>query len=253
MRRGVCERRQSDQELLQKILSIYEGSRGIYGSPRVFKALKQQGIAIGRKRVERLMRVQGLKGRVVKVTRRVPGLKRFVLSGENVRLKEPEITGLNQAWVSDITFIRLGNTWRFLAVVMDLYSRKVLGWSLAANRTTQLTLAALRHALKGRTIKPGLIFHTDRGIEYTAFCFREVLLKYGIRPSTNRPKYCTDNAHMESFFHSLKTELIRGNKFHTEEQLRHALASYINHFYNKTRLHSGINYQTPEHYEKLVA
>jgi putative transposase len=199
------------------------------------------------------MQAEGIQGRVVKVTRRQPGLKRFKASGENLRLTAPEASGPDQIWVSDVTYLKLHGCWLYLAVVMDIYTRRVLGWSLDRTRTTTLTLTALKYALRDRTPKPGLIFHTDRGIEYTGFRFRDALLAQGMRPSLNRPGCCTDNGHMESFFHSLKAELIRGRQFNSEHELRYALASYINQFYNHKRLHSGIDYHPPAVYENMVA
>jgi len=219
----------------------------------VHKALKKQGEQISEKRVARLMRQEKLQGRVVKVTRRCPGLKRFVSVGTNLRLEAEESTAPDQAWVADITYIKIAKRWRYLAVVMDLYSRRVIGWALGKNKGTELTLSALRNALRKRRPGAGLIFHTDRGAEYTAHCFRDELSKYGILPSVNRAGYCTDNAHMESFFHTLKAELIRGNVFSTLKELRYALSGYINHFYNRKRLHSGIGYYTPEEYESIAA
>lgn len=242
-----------DRWLTRKIVNIHQSSRETYGSPRIHQALKKQDIHVGKKRVERLMQTEGIQGRVVKVTRRQPGLKRFKASGDNLRLTAPEANGPNQIWVSDVTYLKLNGSWRYLAVVMDIYTRRILGWSLDSTRTTTLTLAALKYALRDRKPSPGLIFHTDRGIEYTAYRFRDELLKQGMRPSLNRPGYCTDNGHMESFFHSLKAELIRGRKFSTEYELRYALASYINQFYNHKRLHSGIDYHPPAVFEKMVA
>ena len=199
------------------------------------------------------MRELGIQGRVVEVTRRQPGLKRFKAAGENLRLDAPEVTGPNQQWVADITYLKLHGIWLYLAVVMDVYSRRILGWSLGKNRTTELTLAALRYAAKGRELTGTKLFHTDRGIEYTAFRFRDELKKYGFRPSFNRPGVCTDNAHMESFFHTLKAELVRGRVFRNEEELRYSLNSYINQFYNHKRLHSGIGYYAPAEYERMAA
>ncbi len=151
------------------------------------------------------------------------------------------------------TYLKVNGQWRYLATVMDVYSRRILRWSLARHRTAELTLSALRYALKGPKPKQGLIFHTDRGIEYTAFRFRDELKKHGIRASVNRPGMCTDNAHMESFFHTLKAELIRGRQFFGDHHLRSALNSYINHFYNHKRLHSGIGYVPPAAYEAMAA
>lgn len=242
-----------DQSLAKKIVEIHQSSRGIYGSPRVYEALKSEGYRIGKKRVERLMRDNSLEGRLMKVTRRQPGLKRFKASGENLKRLEPNPTKLNQVWVGDVTYLKVKGRWRYLATVMDAHSRRILGWSLGKDRTVNLTLRALRYALKDRTPEMDMIFHTDRGIEYTAYRFRDELIKYGMRHSVNRPGYCTDNAHMESFFHSLKAELIRGRVFNKEQELRYALNSYINQFYNHQRLHSGIGYLSPAEFERIAA
>lgn len=251
--RSESKRAKEDKKLTASIKAIHEDSREIYGSPRVYKTLKKQGVSIGKKRVERLMRAQGLQGRVVKVTRRQPGLKRFKERGENLRLNQPEATNINQIWVSDITYIKVKETYRFLTVIMDIHSRRVLSWSLTNDRTTKETSAVLKRAIRERQPQAGLIFHTDRGIEFTGKVFRKVLSQNGMHASVNRPGYCTDNGHMESFFHSLKAELIRGRKFNSLAELRYALNSYINHFYNKKRLHSGIGYCSPMEYEKQVA
>ena len=199
------------------------------------------------------MRDNGVVGRLVMVTRRQPGLKRFKADGENLKRNEAAPNKPNQVWVGDVTYLKIAGKWRYLATVMDAYSRRVIGWSLGKDRTTRLTLAALRNALKGRVPRQGMIFHTDRGIEYTAYRFREELAKHGIRHSLNRPGNCTDNAHMESFFHTLKAELIRGARFVCEGELRSALRSYINRFYNHQRMHSSIGYVPPATYERMLA
>ena len=252
LKRRKSKRGFEDQQLTQRIRAIYQDSRGTYGSPRIHQALRRQGKRVGKKRVERLMQTLGLQGRVVKVTKRQPGFKHFKAEGENLKLHAPEITGLNQQWVADVTYLKVKGRWLYLAAVMDVYSRRILGWSLDKTRTTNLTLSALRYAIKGRRPEKDMIFHTDRGIEFTAFRFRNALRDYGIRASLNRPGHCTDNAHMESFFHSMKAELIRGRKFQSEHELRYSLNSYINQFYNHKRLHSGIGYCPPAEYELMI-
>jgi transposase InsO family protein len=242
-----------DKDLTNKIIQIHRDSRGTYGSPRIHEALKQQGICIGKKRVERLMQAQGLQGRVVKVTRRQPGLRRFIERGENLRLNKPEPTSVNRVWVSDITYIKVRDTYKYLIVIMDLYSRRILNWSLTETRTTRETTKVLKRAIHERQPGEGLIFHTDRGIEFTGKEFRKELERHGLQASVNRLGYCTDNGHMESYFHSLKAELIRGRRFNSMDELRYALNSYINHFYNTKRLHSGIGYCSPIEYEKIAA
>ena len=136
---------------------------------------------------------------------------------------------------------------------MDLYSRRILSWSLTDTRTTADTSIVLKRAIRERRPSKGLVFHTDRGIEFTGKDFRKILKKHNMKPSVNRLGHCTDNGHMESYFHSLKAELIRGRKFNSMGELRYALNSYINHFYNKKRLHSGIGYCSPIEYEQMAA
>jgi transposase InsO family protein len=252
-KRSISNRSKNNARLDQEITAIHLQSRGTYGSPRVHRTLKTKGYFVGKKRVERLMREHGLRGRVVRVTRRQPGLKRFKASGNYLWQKIEATKGINQVWVADITYLKVKGKWSFLSTVMDVHSRRILGWSLGRDRTTKLTLTSLGNALKNRPIKNDLIFHTDRGIEYTAFRFQDELKKNGIRHSVNRPGCCTDNAHMESFYHTLKAELIRGTVFDNEDELRYSLNSYINQFYNHKRMHSGIGYVSPAVYEKTAA
>ncbi len=252
LNRATSPRTIEDKLLSAMIIKIHTDSHGTYGSPRVHKALQKQGIKVGRKRVERLMRALGLQGRVVKVIQ-PPGLNRFTNRGSNLRLNQPKPTDMNQVWVSDITYIKVANINRYLIVIMDLFSRRILSWKLSATRTTLDTLTVLKRAINKRKPSDGLIFHTDRGIEFTGYAFRDALVKNKMRPSVNRLGQCTDNAHMESYFHSLKTELIRGRQFTTMNELRYALNGYINHFYNTKRLHSGIGYHSPIEYENIAA
>jgi len=249
--RKPSKREMANRELTKEIRRIHDRSRNVYGSPRVQKALRQQGIRVNHKRTERIMREEGIKGRICSVYWRTAGIHRFFDKADNVLRERGGPTGINQVWVGDITFIKLNRKWKYLAIVMDLYSRRVLGWSLGDRRTSGLTSRALRNALKKRTPKPGLVFHSDRGVEYLSCEYYGLLNKYGIVPSMNRPGHCQDNAHMESFIHSLKGELLRGRRFKTGAELANAINGYIN-FYNSRRLHSGIEYKTPVEYERLV-
>jgi putative transposase len=252
-KREAAARFRDDQKLLKRITRLFWESNGRYGSPRVFNKLRKQGVNVSRKRVERLMREAGLKGRVVRVTRRAPGLKRFKGKGENLLIKMDAPTCIDQVWVADVTYLKLNGNWQYLATLMDLYSRRILGWSLSATRTTKLTTDALGHALKKRQYPKGIVFHTDRGIEYTGGNFQALLKKHDFKHSLNRPGHCTDNAFMESFFHSLKAELICGTTYKNAADLRRSLATYINNFYNTNRLHSGLDYLSPIEYEQRTA
>lgn len=251
--RRVSARAVEDRRLLEEITRVYWSSEGRYGSPRVYKALKERGFSVGKKRVERLMRGSGLVARCMKVVRRTPGLKRFQRDGSNLLLEMSMPSAANQIWVGDVTYLKLNGKWQYLATVMDLYSRRILGWSLSDNRKTELTITALKYALKKRNNPKGLIFHSDRGIEYLSHEYRDELKRHGIRQSFNRPYHSTDNAFMESFFHSVKGELIRGSYYKKVKDLRAALSRYINGFYNKERLHSSLNYMSPTEYERRAA
>jgi len=199
------------------------------------------------------MKEAGLRGRVVRVTRRQPARKRFISKGTNILLDMDAPTKVDQVWVADVTYLKVNGSWKYLATVMDRYSRRIIGWSLSKTRTTSLTKAALAYALRKRDNPKGIIFHTDRGIEYTGYEFQALLKKWKFKHSLNRPGHCTDNAFMESFFHSLKAELIRGNVYQSVNDLRKELSIYINQFYNKVRLHSGLGYVSPMDYEHHAA
>lgn len=251
--RQSSKRALEDQSLLERITRIYWRSRGRYGSPRVYQALKEEGVSIGKKRVERLMCEAGLKARCVRVTRRTPALKHFREAGENLLQHMGMPTGCNQVWVGDVTYLKLNGRWQYLSTVMDMYSRRILSWSLSSHRRAALTVMTLTQALKRRGYPNGLVFHSDRGIEYLGYEFRAILKQHGIRQSFNRAGHCTDNAIMESFFHTLKGELIRHSRYENEAALRKALSGYINGFYNRTRMHSSLNYLSPVEYERRTA
>jgi len=245
--RGESRRRRQDRALLDTIRACFSQSRGTYGSPRIHRALLAAGLRVSRRRVERLMREAGLRARAAKLYRRIPGLHGFFTSIPNRQL-DRLTTRPDQVWVGDITYLKVAGAWRYLAVVMDRYSRRIIGWSLSAFKDARLTLAALNRAVFHRRPRPGVIFHSDRGIEYAAYAFRNRLAALGFVQSMNRPREITDNAHMESFFHSMKSDAIHGVNFGHEVELGRRLRSYIP-YYNSVRLHSGIGYASPVNYE----
>jgi putative transposase len=202
-------------------------------------------------RVERLMRKNALKARVAKLYRSNPGHHAFYASIPNKQL-EKIATGPDQVWVGDVTYLKVGKVWRYLAVVMDKYSRRLIGWSLGKARDANLTIAALNRAVFNRRKASGVIFHTDRGIEYAAYAFRRRLGRLGSIQSMNRPGTMTDNAHMESFFHSMKSDVIHGYLFSNDRTLRKTIRSYMP-FYNHERLHSSLGYKPPAKYETEAA
>ena len=191
--RGESARRRRDRSLVDAIRGLFEQSRGTYGSPRIPRALVATGERVSRRRVERLMREAGLRARAMKLYRRIPGLHGFFTSIPNRQL-DRLATGPDQVWVGDITYLKVVGAWRYLAVVMDR--------CLGPQKDARLTLRALNHAVAHRRPRPGVVFHSDRGVEYAAYAFRHRLAALGFVQSMNRPREVTDNAYMESFFHS---------------------------------------------------
>jgi putative transposase len=249
--RSESARRKQDRQMLEAVRRVFTRSRGTYGSPRVHRALKRLGWAVSRRRVERLMRTDGLRGRVARIYRANPGLHKIFEQHPN-RLWKRRATRPDQVWVADVTYLAVGRQWRYLAVVMDQRSRRILGWSLGRGRGVSLTRGAFDGAVRRRHPRRGLIFHSDRGIEYAGKGMKERLVALGIRQSMTRAGCPGDNAHAESFFHSLKADVIHGNQFTNDEQLRSCLRSYIP-FYNQERTHSSIGYLSPVEYESRVA
>jgi transposase InsO family protein len=236
--------------LIERIRAIFDRSRGTYGSPRIRSALAASGVRVSRRRVARLMRETGLRARALKLYRRVPGLHGFYASIPNRQL-DHLATAPDQVWVGDITYLKVAGAWQYLAVVMDRCSRRIIGWSLSACKDVRLTLAAFNRAVRNRRPPPGVIFHSDRGVEYAAYAFRARLAALGFVQSMNRPREVTDNAHMESFFHSMKSDTVHGVTFATADELTQLLRSYMP-YYNGVRLHSAIGYAAPITYEALA-
>ena len=242
-----------DDELKEKIQQIFTENKGRYGSPRIFKTLQKQGYNIGKKRVERLYQALGLVARVIRVTTRSANFKRYLATGDNLRPDGDVPLCVDKVWVADVTYLKVKGVWRYLSVIMDLFSRRIISWSLDKSRTAEVTKRTLQNAIKKRNPQGDLMLHTDRGVEYRGQVYQKVLNQHGIVHSLSRAGTCTDNAHMESFFHSMKTEVIRGNVFNSDKELRGTLGSYINKYYNVSRMHSGINYYSPIEYEALAA
>lgn len=249
-KRGPSARAQADATLVKEIVRVHAASRCVYGSPRVHRKLKRQGVRVGKNRVARLMRRHGIKARVATIRYTVPAMKRFFGNLPNRQFEHPA-AALNQVWVGDITYLKVGAVYRYLAVVLDRCSRSVIGWSFGRRKDVALTLRALNHAVVNRRPPPGLIFHTDRGIEYAANAFRNRLADLDIVQSMNRPGKVTDNAFIESFFHSMKSEAIHGCTFGEDREMLAVLRSYIP-FYNRSRIHSSLNYVSPATYERQL-
>ncbi|MEW7972385.1 MAG: IS3 family transposase [Candidatus Thiodiazotropha endolucinida] len=250
-KRGMGKRAQENAKLLEIIREIHLESMGTYGSPRVTQALHGQGINISENRTARLMQQHQIIGRSATLYQGCPGLYRLYRETPN-RIHRLEVTDQDQVWVGDITYLKIDKRWFYLAVIIDLYSRRVIGWSLGRRRKVSLTLNALNYAVRNRGYPQSIIFHSDRGIEYASRTYRNRLKQLKITQSMNRAGRMTDNIYMESFFHSFKSDVYHGCVFSSECEMRITLKRYMK-FYNYKRLHSGIGYTTPVEYEAMAA
>jgi len=251
--RHIAQRRHlGDEALLVHISAVYAESRGAYGWPRIWRQLRRQGIRVGKLRVQRLMQQHGIQAR---------GKRRFRVSTTDSRHDLPiapnrldrnfSVAAPNQAWVGDITYIATEEGWLFLAVVIDLFSRKVVGWSMRPDMHRDLVIDALSMAWLGRNPgkQTGLIFHSDRGSQYASEDFRKVLEHCSITPSMSRKGNCWDNACAETLFGSLKVERLHGRHFQTIRQAKDEIIAWLL-WYNQTRMHSTLNYLSPAEYEQ---
>jgi transposase InsO family protein len=249
----IAQRRHlGDEALLVHISAVYAESRGAYGWPRIWRQLRRQGIRVGKLRVQRLMQQHGIQAR---------GKRRFRVSTTDSRHDLPiapnlldrnfSVAAPNQAWVGDITYIATEEGWLFLAVVIDLFSRKVVGWSMRPDMHRDLVIDALSMAWLGRNPgkQTGLIFHSDRGSQYASEDFRKVLEHCSITPSMSRKGNCWDNACAETLFGSLKVERLHGRHFQTIRQAKDEIIAWLL-WYNQTRMHSTLNYLSPAEYEQ---
>jgi transposase InsO family protein len=233
-----------------KITRAHEASRGTYGSPRVTAALHGQGEAVGRNRVARLMREAGLKGRQARRYRvRTTDSAHNDPIAPNLLAKAPAPTKPDEAWVTDITYVETDEGWLYLAGVLDLFSRRLIGWAMGSGLETALPLAALHMALRRRRPGAGLLHHSDRGCQYASAAYRSCLAEHGCIASMSRRGNCYDNATMESFWSTLKLELVYRRRFATRADAITAIFDYIESFYNRTRLHSALGFKSPLDYE----
>lgn len=245
-------RARGDERLRSQIRRVHGASRGTYGAPRIHQQLRQEGVHTARKRVARVMAEDGLQGRQKRRFKKttIPDAEAADLWTDLVaRDFSTADRPLNQVWAGDITYIRTWQGWAYLATVIDLASRRVVGFAVADHMRTSLIQQAMEMALTSRRPGPGLIFHSDRGSQYTSTAFRDLLARHQVRQSLSRPRQCWDNAVAESFFATLKTELVYRQALATVPAARSAVFEYIEVFYNRKRLHSALGYQSPSTYE----
>ncbi len=246
------KRARENKGLLKEIRKIFSESKERYGSPRITAELRRLGISCNKKRVARLMNKYSIAAKIFRRYRNTTNSNHEREKSQNILDREFNRQKSNEVWTSDITYIRTSEGWLYLAAVIDIYSRKIIGWQLDKRMNSDLVEKALQNALMDRRIEKGIIFHSDQGIQYASESFRKLLRDNGFIQSMSRKGNCYDNAITETFFHTLKTELVHRTKYRTREEARRSIFEYIEIFYNRRRLHSAIGYCSPAEYEKLT-
>jgi len=248
LRHGLSQRNEENKRFVSKIKEIWKWSRGIYGSPRITAELKARGFSCGENRIARLMRENGIKARTRKKFRITTKSDHTLPMAADLVRRDFSASVINQLWLSDITYIWTWEGWMYLAAVMDVYNRQIVGWSLSDRLSKALVVSALQKALQERNPCSGLIFHSDRGSQYASDKVKKILKAWQIQQSMCNKGNCFDNAMMESFFSSLKKELVHLMTFHSKDQARRSIFEYIEIFYNRQRRHSALNQKSPLEY-----
>jgi transposase InsO family protein len=243
-------RRCQKVELTEQIREIQRQMHHRYGTPRVTRELARRGRSVGHNRVARILREKGLGARPKRRFRVTTKSAQGPVVAVNMLDRRFSAAAVNQKWVSDITYVATAEGWLYLCVIVDLYSRRVVGWSMGTSLATELVTAAFMMAVMRRRPPRGLMFHSDRGTQYASLAFRKGLACYGMLQSMSRKGECWDNACAETFFKTLKTELIGQRIYRTRKDAKAAIFEYIEVFYNRVRLHSYLNYTTPAEYEQ---
>jgi putative transposase len=250
-KRPASAREMANQELYKKIKAVYNANHAVYGSPRIYRELKDQGVACSENRIARLMRLRGLRAKQSKRFKTTTKRNKAHRAAPNLLKRNFEAGQPDQTWLSDITYIRTLEGWLYLAAILDLYTRRIVGWAMSDRMTSALTMAALKMALQQRQPAAGLIHHSDQGSQYTDGTYQALLKDHGIRASMNGAGSWYDNAPMESFFGTLKSELVYHCVYHTRNEAKTDVFRYIESFYNRRRRHSALDYLRPEAYEQL--
>jgi putative transposase len=248
-KRPVSEREMADQKLVIKIKEVHTQSDRRYGVPRVYKALRAQGYRCNHKRVERLMQLNDIRAKHSKRYKLTTQSKHSHPVAPNLLDRNFEAERPNEKWVSDITYILTAEGWLYLAGIMDLYSRKIVGWAMDKRMTSDLVCNAFKMAVVQRQPEHGLLHHSDRGSQYASKPYQDLLKQYQCQISMSRKGNCWDNAPMESFFATLKNELVHHQSYLTKAQAKSDIFAYIEGFYNRVRLHSTLDYLSPEQFE----
>ena len=244
--RPESERSAANRDLVEDIRRVHRDTRGRYGSPRIHAELKAQGRGASRGRIERLMHRHGIRAIMACRRRaRTTDSRHDLPIAPNLLDRNFTAAAPNRIWLADITYIETDQGWLYLATVMDLYSRRIVGWAMADHLRTSLPLAALKMAISAQRPGLGLIHHSDRGVQYASADYRKMMQSAGFRVSMSRKANCYDNAPMESFFHTLKTELVHHSQYATRQEATRDIFAYIEGFYNRTRRHSAIGYTSP--------
>ena len=249
-RRQPSLRQRGNEELLRQIREIHIQSRRLYGSPRVAAELKKQGVRCGKNRVARIMREHSIWAAVKKRRfRRTTDSRHDYALASNLLVDRKQTEGV---WASDMTFVPTSEGWLYVAAVMNVKSRKIIGLCMSDKLSQELASDALRDAVGRQNPSEGLIHHSDRGRQYANYAYQELLREYGMTPSMSRSGNCYDNAYVESFFGTLKTELVHGERYRSRLEARLSIFEYVEVFYNRQRSHSALGYRSPEQYEKLL-
>jgi len=242
-----------NQKLDAQIRKIYDGSKGRYGSPKITQELKESGRKIGKNRVAKRMHQAGLRSKIRRRYRVTTDSKHAFTVAPNLLERNFTTDHPDKVWVSDITYLKARSGWMYLTVIIDVFSRLVVGWALSSSLSHDMNVAALKRAIRKRRPGKGLIFHSDRGVQYACTDFRNELGKHGIIQSMSRKGDCWDNAVAESFFAILKTELVYHERYQGHQDTLHSIFEYIEAFYNRERRHSTLGYLSPTQYEKESA
>jgi len=248
--RSPSEREMANRRLYKKIKAVYDEGDGNYGSPRIYDVLEARGVVCSENRIARLMRLRGLRAKQEEAFKVTTKRNKAHPVAPNRLKRNFEADCPNEVWLSDITYIRTQQGWLYLAVVMDLYSRRIIGWAMSDRMTGELTIKALRMALKQRDVQPGLIHHSDQGSQYTDSGYQQLLKDWRIQASMNGVGAYYDNAPMESFFGTLKTERVHHRTYRTRTEARIDIFSYIEGFYNRRRIHTSLGSVSPLAYEQ---